>query len=167
MALSGLSITVEAAATGLAVKAADLGDVRADHASKQSTRYTIGTAAGQANQIFQDQRTLAATSEDLDLSGVLANKLGETITFTKVRTILIRNLATETGKVLSVGGAASNALAGLFGNVNDVIKIGPGGAFLLDSPVDGIAVTGGTGDLLKIDSGSDTITYDITIVGVV
>lgn len=166
MALATLSLTVEAGITGQVTKAQDLGDAKADYASKQSTRYTLGSTSGMANQVFQDQRTLSATSEELDLSGVLMNKLGETITFTKIRSILIRNLATQTGRVLSVGGAAANALAGLFAATNDIIRIGPGGAFLIDSPVDGITVTGGTGDLLKIDAGSNTITYDITIVGV-
>ena len=135
--------------------------------------YTInlgdGNGANQANQVFHDQRTLAASAtEELDLAGVLANPLGQTITFTKIKALLIRAAATNVNDVL-IGGAASNAFASPFGDATDVVKVRPGGTLLLVAPdSNGYAVTAGTGDKLKVanSAAGSGVTYDVVLIGV-
>ena len=124
-----------------------------------------GTAADQADLLFWDKRTLAATSEELDLAGGLTDAFGNTLTFVKIKGILIHNRSTTATENLAVGGAAANAFANWVASATDILNVGPSGMLLLWSPMDGYAVTAGTGDLLKIDAGTDTITYDILLLG--
>lgn len=129
---------------------------------------TDGSGAGQANKMFHDQRTLAASgTENLDLAGSLTDPLGTTLTFTKIRALLIYAASANTNLV-NVGGAASLGFTTWVGDVTDVVKVRPGGLFLLTAPdATAYAVTAGTGDLLTItNSSSGTgVTYDIVILG--
>lgn len=129
--------------------------------------FSSGTGSNAIDVWFSDDRSLAAASEGLDLSGSLTNAFGATVSQVEVRFLLIYNSSTT--DVLSIGGAAANqAYAGLFAASNDIIKVGPGGIFLWYSPVDGsgLTIAAGTADQLKIDAGSATITYSIYIGGV-
>ena len=124
-----------------------------------------GTAANQADLLFSDQRSSA--SEELDLAGSLTDAFGATITFARIKAILIKNAATST-KDLYLGGAASNAFSGMFTASTHKAICRPGGALFFWAPdATAWAVTAGTGDLLKIASsdGTTSITYDIIIVG--
>lgn len=128
-----------------------------------------GTTAGKADKVFHDQRTLAASaSEDLDLAGVLTDVYGASITFAKIKFIAISAASGNTNNVL-VGAASATQFVGLL-NAAGVIALRPGMTFaamagVLDAT--GMAVTAGTGDLLKIanSAGSTSVTYDIVIVG--
>lgn len=154
--------------TSLAItagKSSDLTTVQDSGDIKHTKELTFGSSSGQANKAWHDQRTLSATSEELDLSGSLTDSFGDTVTLSKVKMLMIENKATTSGHNLVVGGAASNGFATIFGDSSDEIIIPPGGILLLTSPVDGFTVTGGTGDLLKIDSGANNITYNIAIIG--
>lgn len=124
-----------------------------------------GSGANQAQQHWHDERTLSATSENLDLAASLTNGLGQTVTFSTVKTIIIYNKSTTSGQVIAVGGAAANQFVNWVANSSDIVRIGPGGFLALSSPVDGFAVVAGTGDQLKIDAGAATITYGIIIIG--
>ncbi len=125
-----------------------------------------GTAAGLADLVFADTRSIAASSnEELDLAGSLA-MLGETLTFVKIKAIYIKAAAANGGNII-VGGASSNAFTGPFADATDKIEIPAGGFVMLAAPVAGWAVTAGTGDLLKVendDSGAAG-SYNIAIVG--
>ena len=59
---------------------------------------------------YDSTRGLAGTSETLDLSGVLSDVFGNTLTFAEIKLIWIENLSTTSGEVLKVG-AGSNPLA--------------------------------------------------------
>lgn len=136
-----------------------------------SKSYTIsdGTGADQANMVWSDTRTLTASStEDLDLAGSLTNAFGSTLTFTKIKGIIVEAASANTNNVL-VGGDA-NGLAGWVGNVADYIVVRPGGVFSIYAPDStAYAVTGGTGDILQIanSAGSTSVTYNIVIIGCV
>ncbi len=135
----------------------------------KAAEFANGTGANQANQLFFDERTIAASSsEELDLAGSLTNAFGETITFTKVKGIVIFALAANTNNVV-VGGAAEHAFAAMFDDAADELVIRPGGLFVLTAPnVDGMAVGAGASDKLKVaNSSSGTgVTYQIAIWGV-
>ncbi|HEB79290.1 MAG TPA: hypothetical protein ENI79_02295 [Rhodospirillales bacterium] len=125
-----------------------------------------GTGLDQADQEWSDQRTLAATSEEIDLAGSVNDIHGTTLTFAKIKGIYIRNLATTVGYDLAVGGSATNGFINWVGDATDIINIAPGGVFCLYNPsLAGYAVTAGTGDLLKINAGANSITYDIALIG--
>lgn len=132
--------------------------------------FTDGTGANQANSIFTDVRTLAASAtENLDLAGSLANVFGATIAFDRIKALIVKADPGNTNDVL-VGGAASNQAATFFGDVTDVVKVKPGGTVAFIAPdANGYDITAATGDLLKIaNSGAGTgVTYTIIIIGVV
>lgn len=127
-----------------------------------------GTAAGQADRIFHDRRTLAASaSESLDLAGVLVDALGATLTFARVKALVVAAAAGNTNTV-RVGGAASNAWASWADAADNVIAVRPGGLLALAAgDATSYPVTAGTADLLQIaNGGSGTpVTYDIVIIG--
>lgn len=136
-----------------------------------------GSGADSINKVYAKRRTLASTTaENLDLSGTLTNPLATTLTFTKVRMIIIYlNVGTGTGPLL-IGGHATAALATMFTSAdtlnNDQPKIrlrngASGGLFVLTATdVTGLAVAGGTADMLTIyNEGANPATYDIYIFG--
>ncbi|MEU1554002.1 hypothetical protein ABZ517_14955 [Streptomyces scabiei] len=126
-----------------------------------------GTGANQADRIFADTRTLAASAtEDLDLAGVLSDPLGASLTFARIKAVLIRAAAGNTNSV-NVTRPASNGVP-LFLAAGDGLSVRPGGLFLWVAPdATGVAVTAGTGDLLTLtnSAGSTSVTYDVIIIG--
>lgn len=129
-----------------------------------------GTAAGQADLIFSDTRTVNASSnDDLDLAGSLTDANGNTLTFARVKGLYVKASASNTNNVL-VGGDATNTFLTWVVAEADAVILRPGASLHLVAGVadaTGYAVTAGTGDLLRItNSGAGTsVTYDIVIVG--
>lgn len=136
---------------------------------RRSVHLDDGTAAGKADRVFHDRRTLAASaSEDLDLAGVLLDAFGASLTFVKVKGLFIAAADANTNSVI-VGAAAANAWAALLGAAGTV-TLRPGaslGVMAGAADATAYAVTAGTGDLLKVaNSGAgSSVTYDIVIVG--
>lgn len=161
-----IALSIASTLTGAA---GDFGTATAPIGTSKIYTLADGTGAGQANNIFADTRTLAASAtENLDMSGVLVNQLNETIAFTKVKAIVITAAAANTNDVV-VGGHATAAFASMFGDPTDTVKVKPGGTLVLVAPdATGYAVTATTADLLKITNSAGTtgVTYDIFVVGV-
>lgn len=162
-----MTLTVKASISGTLTTTGDLSEVTAKLVNALAEiSYAQGSAAAQADKVFADTRTLAAsTTEDLDLAGSLVGIDGAAFAPAKVKAILITADAANTNDV-HVGGDA-NGLAGLFGALPDFLVIKPGGAFMWAAPSGGLTVTAGTGDILQVaNSGSGTgVTYSIVIVG--
>ncbi len=132
-------------------------------------RMATGTGSDQANDVFMDTRTLVASgTENLDLAGVLADQLGATLTFTKIKAIIVVAADDNTNDVV-VGNHATAAFATMFGSATDSIKVKPGGMFAITAPGAGFTVTATTGDMLMVTNGGGTtgVTYDIIIIGTV
>lgn len=126
-----------------------------------------GAGANQASQVFSDKRTLAGSAnEELDLAGGLTDVFGNTITFTKIKVVIVTSLAANGGDI-QVGGSAANGFDAFVGAVGDYVIVKPGGSFAIIAPdVNGYAVTAGTADLLKITNGdASPADYEITIIG--
>jgi hypothetical protein len=127
-----------------------------------------GTGADQADLIWTDTRTIAASgTDDLDLAGSLTGMLGGTLTFARIRAIYVAAAVANTNNVV-IGAAASNQFVGPFGASTHTAMVKPGGVFLAaNRDTTGWAVTASTADLLRIaNSGSGTgVTYDIAILG--
>lgn len=166
MALSlSTDLTVRLAAT--LTNPADL-STPTDALVKATTfNWTSGTGANQGDRRFHDQRTLSASgTEDLDLAGSLTDVFGNTITFARIKMVLVTAASGNTNNV-NVTRPASNGVP-LFLAASDGVAIRPGGGFLWWAPDStGVAVTAGTGDLLTFtnSAGSTSVTYDVVIIG--
>lgn len=168
MALSATTLVVHAN-TSQSV-ALDLATATVPLNYHKSIALVDGVGAGQADMVWHDTRTLAASAtEDLDLAGVLTDPFGNTLTFARIKALVIVAAAANTNNVL-VGGAASNGFVTWVGDATDIVKLRPGAAFALFTGVadaTGYAVTAATGDKLTIaNSGAITgVTYDIVVIG--
>ncbi|WP_369778838.1 hypothetical protein [Streptomyces sp. R33] len=163
-----LTSTIGVTVDGIYTKTADL-STAADNLSKRYGAYLAsGTGAGKADLRFADTRTLAASAtEDIDLAGSLVDIYGATLTFAKIKAIVISAAAANTNNVV-VGAGTNPWITAL--NATGTITLRPGaGLALFAGAADATtyAVTAGTGDILKIanSAGSTSVTYDIVIIG--
>jgi hypothetical protein len=141
-----------------------------DAFSKQYIQnWASGTGANQQQVKWHDQITLTSGSNvvlDLDATAtaggaVLCNNGMGNCTFAKIKEIFIYLSTATAGYEILVG--AGSAPIVRFTNAETVQA---GGMMLKIDPVDGIAVTAGTADLLKIDNTSaGSVTFDIFISG--
>lgn len=126
-----------------------------------------GSGAGKANKSWYGaNRSIAGSGTDvLDLAGTLVDAFGATLTFTKVRAIVIMPSASN-GSTLKMGGG-TNPIVSLFNANTEKLVLRPGGLFMLVAPdATGYAVVAATGDNLTISNDSaSAATYDILIVG--
>lgn len=145
----------------------DLGSPKMRVSVSKLLSLVAGTAdTDEANVLFSDQRTIAASSnEDLDLAGSLTDAFGSTITAAEIVAIYVSAASGNTNNV-EITVPASNGFVGPFKAASDGYVVKPGEYFFAQSQ-SGWAVTAGTGDLLNIaNSSSGTgVTYDIVIVG--
>ena len=126
--------------------------------------YLNGTGGEQADIWFTDKRTVVAAPETIDLRqlpSAIVDAFGGNVSFTSLKEIVIFNTETAAGKNLTLSGGAMTAF-GAGGNET----VGPRGIFHRSSPVDGFPIIAGTGDLLTIDPGVNTIIYHIILLGV-
>lgn len=157
---------IQLAVTGKHTGSADLGTPTLAFGLSNAISLTNGTGASQADRVFTDERTLAASAtEDLDLAAVLTDAFGAAITFAKIKAVIIKAATGNTNDV-QLTRPASNGVP-LFMAAGDGIAIKPGGSFAWFAPGTGVTVTPGTGDLLTLtNSGGTTgVTYDIVIIG--
>ena len=162
-----LSAIIKASINATQTRTADFESATSTIAHAFSASPGDGTAAGAADVIFKDSRTLAASAtEDLDLSGALTNIYGQTAVFADVRYILITADSGNTNNV-NLTRPASNGLP-IFLAAGDGVAVRPGGVFLFGAiDATAIPVTAGTGDLLTLTNsgGTTPVTYSITIIG--
>lgn len=123
-----------------------------------------GGGAGAAEQAYSSQQTINNGSNfDIDMAGVLANDIGETVTLNALKALIVYNRST-TGEITltSTGPATAHVAA-----VNGTVTIRPGGFFaLVCSEATGYAVVGGTTDTLRVaNSSGAAVTVDIIVVG--
>jgi hypothetical protein len=167
-----LAVDLKASLGWLFVESLDLGTV-ADNARLEYARSLAdGTGADQADRLWHDQRTLAASAtENLDLTNLTQTLFGGTvtITFAKIKAILLVNLATIAGEDLAIGGAGAggNAWSAPFDSDPDAKIIVPADSLVfLVNKKNGWPVTNGSLDILKVANVSGaSVSYKIAIVG--
>lgn len=134
---------------------------------------TSGITLDKADRMFADTRSVAASSnDDIDLSGSLTDPLGQTVTFGKIKGLLLKNKSTTAGDVLQVSG---NGAAGFTtwlkdnaANSADGVRVGPDGCLMLWNPsLAAYSVTATTADILRITElgGANTVSYDLVLIG--
>lgn len=128
---------------------------------------TNGSGANQANLVWSDQRTIAASATDsIDLAGSLSDAFGASITFARIKLVMVTAAGTNSNNV-NLTRPASNGVP-LFLAAGDGIPVRPGGSIVWCAPdATGVAVTAGTGDLIDVvNSGAgSSVVYDIVIIG--
>lgn len=131
-----------------------------------------GTGANQADLAYVAERTVAsASNDDIDLSGVLTDALGVTITAAELVALLIINRQKDGAANttdLTVGGGSNPVIGFLGGTTPTIGPIKPGGVLLLAAGnAAGIgAVTAGAGDVLRVaNSAGAQNKYQIAILG--
>jgi hypothetical protein len=147
-------------------KVIDLGSAAFPIAKEYSWKITSGTGVDQADLVFSDQRTLGAgANEDLDLAAALTSVYGASLTYARIKALLIKAAAANPNN-LTLSRPASNGVP-LFAAAGDAIIIRPGGVFAWWAPdATAIAVTAGTGDLLNLLAGAGgNHVYDVVIIG--
>lgn len=125
--------------------------------------FSHGTGANQADNRWEKTAELAATSVTFDLTGGVTDKFGNTLTFTKVKSLIIHNASTTVGDNLTLTGDffdTNFTSASTFSHV-----LGPLGIYAVSSPGVGLSVASGTSDAVKIDAGANTITYLVSVLG--
>jgi hypothetical protein len=134
--------------------------------------FSGGTTANKFDQLYMAERSVNASSnDDLDLSGVLTDIFGATITSVELVGIVLIN-APKAGSPANVSnltlGGGSNPVVGFLGGTTPTVgPIKPGGCFVLMNPdATGLAtITAGTGDILRIANGSGgAATYQIALM---
>lgn len=164
-----LTSSMSIAANAVLSNPLDLTTGEAPLSVRRVSSFTTGTGAGKADRVFSDRRSLAASgTEDLDLAGVLTDAFGATITFARVKGLIVTAAATNTNNVV-VGAASATPWAALF-NATGTVTLRPGASMCVVAGVaDAVtyAVGAGTADLLKIaNSGAgSTVSYDIVVIG--
>lgn len=162
-----LSLSIKAGIRGNYTNILDLGTAELPIDVQVVIALANGTGANQADRVFTDTRTLAASAtENLDLAGSLVDAFGATITMARVKAVLIKAAAANTNDV-QLTRPATNGVP-LFLAASDGLPIRPGGAVLWIAPdATAVPVTAGTGDLLTLtnSAGGTPVTYDVVIVG--
>lgn len=150
--------------------ALDLGTAAAKQTIDFAADIASGTGDSQADKLFSDSRTLAASaSENLDLSGGLTDALGASISMVELLAIIVVADAGNTNNVV-IGNGTNPVIGGPFGAAGaNAIAVPPGGLFAWFAPNDGegAPVTNSTADILKVanSGGSTSVTYKVILVG--
>ncbi len=164
--MAGTIVTARVKASVVAnwSKALDLGDVQATPSAAFTLLLANGTGANKIEQVGTASGTIEASGDvDIDLAGTLTDPGGDTITFTKVKALMVKNMSAD-GDGFEIGGTFDTWLKAS----GDEVKCLPGGLVLVVNPtVDGFAVVADTGDtitLTNLDSvnGQD---YEVIVVG--
>jgi hypothetical protein len=146
-------------------KALDVAGAVAEHSTGWSWTVTNGTGANQADLIFSDTRTIAASGTDpIDLAGTLVPVYGGTLTLLKLKHVGIYSAAGNTNNL-----NVTTTLATLFLAAGDGVVIPPGGRWEQSGPgTAGLsAITPTTADTITVTNaaGATTVTYTIVLVG--
>ena len=165
-----LTSRISLAASASQTATLDLGSALAQLSKSYTVDLADGTSAGQANRIFHDTRTLAASaSEDIDLAGVLTDAFGAVLTFARVKGLIVAAAAANTNNVI-VGGASATQFVSWNGGATHTVTVRPGAVFALfagSADATGYVTAAGSTDLLKIANSSSgtSVTYDIVVIG--
>lgn len=126
-----------------------------------------GTGAGQADMLWSEQYTITASStQAVDLAGTLVGPFGTTLTFARIKGVIVGAAPGNTNNVNVVSDATNGPP--LFLAKGDGIPVKPGGLFIsYDPSATGAAITAGTADLINLvnSAAGTSVTCDIVIIG--
>lgn len=144
----------------------DLGNALFSPSLNKKLTFSNGVAAGQADIVFTDERSVnAASNDDIDLAGALTDAFGGVITSAEIVGIII-TAASANGNALNVGGGLNPWITAWLAT-GDGIKVFPNGVFASFAyDANGLGtVTAATADILRVaNPGGAACTYKIVIL---
>lgn len=133
-----------------------------------TTQYTNGTGTGQINLLYAKQLSLvASTPQTIDLTA-LATIDGATSNFARVREFILQVVTTTVDFNVTLGNAASNAWAPVWGAAGTHVVMAGSILYITDPTTVGASkgmYTGGSSKNVKIDPGSNNVTINLIIAG--
>lgn len=131
--------------------------------TEQFRQNSYSALPNDSNLVFHKLYTLSPSgTQDIELDA-LTDHFGNVIVFAKIYAFAVRNLASVSGRFISVG---ATDFAAWLGNANDLVKVGPLGMLFLSSPTDGYTVTPTSADTMTITNGTaNAVDIKVTIVG--
>jgi hypothetical protein len=167
-----LAVDIKASLHWLFQESLDLATVTDTARLEYARSLADGVSLDQADKLWHDQRTLAAgASENLDLTALTNSVFGSTVTisFLRVKALMIVNLATTANEDLAVGGAGAGANgwhAPFKGNADAKVVVAADSTLLWINKKHGWTVLNNSSDILKIaNDGLASETYRIAVVG--
>lgn len=121
------------------------------------------------DQLYAAAKTLVATTATLHFeTATLTDIFGDTIAMLRIRELIVKNTTTTLGSVLKVYAPASDGITWLPPAAN-FLPVQPGGVLRISDPLSfgsGVGnVIGATSDGLVLDSGANTVAYQILVLG--
>lgn len=133
-----------------------------------STNYTSGTGANQVDLLYAKQLTfVASTPQTLDLAA-LVDLSGVTVNMARVRELVLQVVTATVDKNLTVGAAAANPWAAIWGTTGTHVVVAGSTLYVSDPTTVGSGkglVTSGTSKSLKLDPGSNVLVCNLIIAG--
>jgi len=138
------------------------------YSESYSQAFAYGVGGGNAKGTFHGQWSCAAGAQVVfDMAGVTLDPFGDTITATEIKAVYIRNISSTVGDMLEVLGDAAGVgqQVPIMLAATDAVQLGPSGAILITSPVDGWAVGAGATDRIEVDNNqAGAIEFEIAII---
>jgi hypothetical protein len=133
-----------------------------------TTQYTNGTGAGMIDLLYAKRLTfVASTPQTIDLNSI-ATIDGATSAFVRVREFILRVVTTTVDFNMTIGAAASNAWAPLWGATGTQVVMAGSIFYFTDPTTVGAskgAIVGGSSKNVKLDPGGNIVVIDLIIAG--
>jgi len=127
--------------------------------------HTNGTNANQMTSVVTDSATLTnSQSRAVNLLSI-ADGFGDTVVFSKVKLLAVSANATNVDAI-AVGNGGPDSFCAFLGSSNDVVRVMPGGVFVVIAPDAAGYAVGSTGNLQVTNTGTNNASYVLYVGGV-
>ncbi len=124
-----------------------------------------GVGKDQSDLVYSEKDQSISGAVDRDLAGSLLDAFGATLTFVKVKALMITAAVANTDTIIAFGKGATGFLGPLTVNTETLI-IRPGGALVVFAPdLTGYPVAAGSTDILTFNVGGGTQVFSWQIIG--
>lgn len=128
--------------------------------------FSFGSGNQQVNLQWHGRRTVIGAWEELDLDGVLQDKFGGWLTYTKLKIILFRNRNLTTALRVFGTCAGVDQVTSVLSVGDESLVVPPDSGLLMVAPLAGYAVVPGVSDHIRITPAGPGVTYDVVLLGV-
>jgi len=126
--------------------------------------HATGTNANQMTSLFHEQVTLTSGQSRTNNLASITDAFGDTIVFAEVRVLAFAS-ASANADAITIGNASANEFDSWCGGTNHTVTVRPGGFFLTVAPdLTGYAVST-NGNLKVLNTGTNSVTYEIYVGG--
>lgn len=125
-----------------------------------------GTTANTADLVHKSTQTIAGSgNSDIDLRA-LEDVFGDAMSTLTEVVALVLEADADNGATLSIKPSASNGWTALLADATDILKLAPGGKFVLLAPGDGLYTVGASNKSINVaNSDGSSAGLTITLIG--